>query len=167
MKTGFKDSDIARLTKKANFWAWDVHKGAQRAVEDTTLAVHTHAVQNVAVKRGDLKRDIRFKIRKLAGIIVAGSEDVTYPAHVEFGTTPHIIEPVNASLLRFKTSSGDIVFAKRVNHPGTQAQPFMTPAAEANRRKHTQRMKTAVKKAKTGGTKATAPKAPTNLDKLK
>ena len=160
MKTGFRDSDIATLKTKVNFWVSNVHKNAQEAVEDTTLAVHVHAVTNVAVKRGDLKRDIRFKIGKLAGIIVAGSEDVGYAAHVEFGTSPHIIEPRNANLLRFKDSSGNVVFARRMNHPGTQAQPFMTPAAEANRRKHSRKMKAAVKKSNTGGTKATAPKAP-------
>lgn len=167
MKTAFRDRDIATLTKKVNFWAWNVHKNTQEAVEDTTLSVHTHAVQNVAVKRGDLKRDIRFKIGRLAGLIVAGSEDVPYAGYVEFGTTPHVIEPRNASLLRFKDSSGNFVFAKRVNHPGTQAQPFMSPAAEANRRRHARNMKAAVKKSKTGGTKATAPKAPLKTDKLK
>ena len=136
MKTGFRDSDIATLKTKVNFWVSNVHKNAQKAVEDTTLAVHTHAVQNVAVDKGNLKRDIRFKLGTLAGLVIAGSEDVTYAAHVEFGTSPH------------------------GGHPGTREQPFMSPAAEANRRKHSQKMKTAVKKSKTGGTKATAPKAP-------
>lgn len=158
MKTGFKDRDIATLKTKVNFWVSNVHKNSQEAVEDTTLAVHTHAVQNVAVKRGDLKRDIRFKIGRLAGLIIAGSEEIGYAGHVEFGTTPHVIEPRTSNLLRFKDSSGNPVFARRVNHPGTEAQPFMTPAAEAAHRTHKSNMKAAVKKSKTGGTKATAPR---------
>jgi hypothetical protein len=41
------------------------------------------------------------------------------------GTRPHIIEPKNPSgVLAFLASSGDVVFAHRVEHPGTAANDF-------------------------------------------
>jgi hypothetical protein len=63
--------------------------------------------------------------------------------YVDQGTEPHIIRPVNASRLRFSSgyqaktapianaqagsgrSSGDVVFAKEVHHPGTEAREFV------------------------------------------
>ena len=39
---------------------------------------------------------------------------------MEFGTQPHVIVPVKASVLRFVSREGDLVFTKRVNHPGTE-----------------------------------------------
>lgn len=46
---------------------------------------------------------------------------------IESGTAAHIIEPSRARVLAF-TVGGDRIFAKRVNHPGTEAKPFMAPA---------------------------------------
>ena len=66
----------------------------------------------------------------------------SYAAYVERGTKPHVIRPRNRKALRFPASSGDarlsgsprsggrVRFAKRVNHPGTRAQPFMVPGAQ-------------------------------------
>ncbi len=122
--------EIAQLTVNFNRYSRRARKAVQEAVEDTTVAVHAHAVSHVAVDRGDLKRDIDYKIGKLSGIVFAGSEEVPYAAHVEYGTSPHIIEPVDSNLLVFKNSAGEKVFATRVNHPGTAAQPFMRPAAK-------------------------------------
>jgi len=52
---------------------------------------------------------------------------VDYALHVEYGTAPHIIRPVNGKALKFKGSNGEDVFAKQVNHPGTRPQPFIRP----------------------------------------
>lgn len=43
------------------------------------------------------------------------------------GTRPHQIRPVRAQALRF-TTGGRIVFAKLVNHPGTQPNDFLGKA---------------------------------------
>lgn len=39
---------------------------------------------------------------------------------MEFGTQPHLIVPVKAKVLRFVSREGDLVFTKRVEHPGTE-----------------------------------------------
>jgi len=50
---------------------------------------------------------------------------VDYAAHVEFGTKPHDIVPKNKKALKFK-GVGGTVFAKKVRHPGTRPNPFIS-----------------------------------------
>ena len=96
-----------------------------------------------------LRRQILlFKIGVMEYMMIC---NVDYGLHVEFGTKPHLIEPVNAKALMFPRAGGtlgvssggkgftkfefggkkvqrNVVFAKRVFHPGTNAQPFFRPA---------------------------------------
>lgn len=46
----------------------------------------------------------------------------SYAPFVEFGTKPHVIEPKNAKALYWPGADHPV---KRVNHPGTKANPFM------------------------------------------
>ena len=57
-----------------------------------------------------------------------------YAVFVEFGTAPHEIRPVNASVLAFE-AGGKMVFTPLVRHPGSKANPFMERAAEDTRSK--------------------------------
>ena len=52
---------------------------------------------------------------------VFSAGDVKYAAIHEYGgqTAPHIIEPKKANVLAF-AGAGGMVFAKRVNHPGSK-----------------------------------------------
>lgn len=63
-----------------------------------------------------------------------------YAVFVELGTRAHDIVPRVKKALRFAVggnarltgtprTGGQVVFAKRVRHPGTKAQPFMVPGA--------------------------------------
>jgi hypothetical protein len=63
-----------------------------------------------------------------------------YAAFVELGTRPHVIVPRTKKVLRWPAtgsatlsgrvaSGGQAIFARKVNHPGTKAQPFMVPGA--------------------------------------
>jgi hypothetical protein len=54
--------------------------------------------------------------------------------YVEYGTRPHEIRPVFASVLRFEVE-GKVVFTQVVHHPGTRAQPFVRETAEMTREK--------------------------------
>lgn len=62
--------------------------------------------------------------RALSAVIVC-----THPAtrYVVKGTPRHMIYPVRARALRF-TTGGRIVFAAKVNHPGTAANDFLNAA---------------------------------------
>lgn len=54
-----------------------------------------------------------------------------YGPHVEYGTEPHVILPKNGQFLVFMVN-GKKVFVRKVNHPGTPAQPYMGPSFDRN-----------------------------------
>jgi len=48
-----------------------------------------------------------------------------YAQYVEFGAEPHTILPRTAKALKFMTKSGEIVYRKRVEHPGYSGWHFL------------------------------------------
>lgn len=54
---------------------------------------------------------------------------MVYATYVNDGTRPHVIRPRNAQVLRFRVG-GRIVFARKVDHPGTKPNPFLDRALE-------------------------------------
>jgi hypothetical protein len=91
-------------------------------------------------KTGNLARTIH-----LGAVTPTRAETIAsadYAAYVERGTRPHEIRPKNRKALRWAAdgasarlsgtprSGGRVRFAKRVQHPGTRAQPFMIPGAQ-------------------------------------
>lgn len=56
-----------------------------------------------------------------------------YGALVVSGTQPHIIEPVSARVLAWLGADGEMHFAKRVQHPGTQPNDFPMRAWQSAR----------------------------------
>jgi hypothetical protein len=104
------------------------------------LALTAIREQKILVPRktGNLGRSIR-----LGAITPTMAETVataSYAAYVERGTRPHEIRPRNRKALRWAAGSarlsgtprsgGQVRFAKRVQHPGTKAKPFMLPGAQ-------------------------------------
>lgn len=78
-------------------------------------------VKAVPVDTGRLKNSIKFRVDSDGAIEISMAE---YGENVEFGTAPHVIFPKSAKALKFK-SGNETVFAKSVNHPGTDPQPFI------------------------------------------
>ena len=81
-------------------------------------------------RTGKLARSTRFQIKghgedqALEVRQGAKTEQGEFYGHfVREGTAAHIIEPVRASALAFVVG-GKLVFAKRVQHPGTAANPY-------------------------------------------
>lgn len=64
---------------------------------------------------------------------------------LETGTSPHIIEPVNAKFLHFLINGKD-VYAKRVQHPGTVAMPHFQPSLEANKNNYNNKIRDALRR---------------------
>jgi HK97 gp10 family phage protein len=83
------------------------------------------------VRSGRLLGSIREQVRGLEATV---GPTVPYAIYVEYGTRPHEIRPVFASVLRFKIE-GKIVFTPIVHHPGTRAQPFVHETAEVTKQK--------------------------------
>lgn len=84
-----------------------------------------YARKDVGKRTGRLARSIHVQLTSVGtGLMVrVGSDNKIALLHHE-GTRPHIIRPRNASALMF-TVNGRVVFAAKVNHPGTRANPYL------------------------------------------
>ena len=95
--------------------------------------------------------------------MLVGTENVIL-GYVDDGTRPHIIRPVRASRLRFKSgynaktkphkigsqaggAFGDTVYAMQVRHPGSKAREFSPTIQKRRRKPFTRRMVKAMQKA--------------------
>lgn len=103
-----------------------------RYVRGKASEIASVARRIVPVRSGVLRGSIRVQqSRDVGGRFAAGYDVAANAAYARFvhdGTKPHVIVPRNASVLAFQVG-GTTVFARRVNHPGTKAQPFLTNAA--------------------------------------
>lgn len=78
---------------------------------------------NVPVDTGALRDSFSYSISK--NTVDVFSTEADKLNWIDKGTKPHIIEPVNTSVLRFEID-GQEIFASRVYHPGTKANPIYT-----------------------------------------
>ena len=121
-------SRIEAITPDADF----LRKLALLAVREQKLLVPR--------KTGNLGRSIHLgRVTATQAETIASAD---YAVYVERGTRAHEIRPRNRKALRFPASGGDarlsgsvrtggnVRFAKRVQHPGTKAKPFMVPGAK-------------------------------------
>lgn len=108
---------------------WRAHDNIEAAIDYAwpvaTKYVRDRAASNAPKKTGALSRSLKLTVQKRSATIVA---QVPYSLYVHEGTSPHVIVPKNASVLVFEVG-GETVFARKVNHPGTRPQPFLTDAA--------------------------------------
>jgi hypothetical protein len=106
-----------------------------------SLAIVAIAEQKRLVPRktGNLGRSIG--IGRVTATLAETVATANYAAAVELGTKAHVIVPRRRKALRFAPggsgtlsgrprSGGPVVFARKVDHPGTRAQPFMVPGAQ-------------------------------------
>lgn len=100
-------------------------KGIQKAVEQTVLLVNKTAKRTAPSNTAELRKSIRSSVNGMSGSVEVG---ISYAVAVHEGTRPHIIVPKNKKALANKRTGQ--MFGKRVNHPGTKAQPFLREAVE-------------------------------------
>ena len=72
--------------------------------------------ENISVERAD-GDDLQIVSRRPIG-------PSGVPLFIEFGTRPHTIEPEDREALSWPGAGHPV---KRVNHPGTRAQPYLRP----------------------------------------
>lgn len=107
-----------------------VHAALLKKVWELVLKIEAYIKTNklngqvLNRRTGKLARSIASEVEdnfeRIIGIIFQ-SADVPYGAIHEFGgkTAAHVIVPKKASVLRFWDKSGQKVFARKVNHPGS------------------------------------------------
>lgn len=104
--------------------------GVRRDLRRRAENVYNAQRRKVGVKSGALRASIRVVDRGNRGLgkaniqVVAGRPGMHQTGYQEYGTRPHVITPKRARALRF-VSGGQVVFARRVNHPGTKATRFI------------------------------------------
>jgi phage gpG-like protein len=103
----------------------DAPRHYQRFFSQAGNIVQQAMQETAPVRTGALRGSIRVQL----GLDFARvGPTVPYAAFVEFGTQPHEILPRRAQALRFKTQGGEVVFARRVWHPGFEGRFFVRQA---------------------------------------
>lgn len=113
----------------------DIRAKAPVMAQRVTDAIRAHApvgkdrpdgYEGGALREGLAPRSVEIP----DGVSLQTVSDRPYAKYVIGGTGPHLIEARTARALRFWVEGGDIVFAKRVNHPGTAPNPFYREAKD-------------------------------------
>jgi hypothetical protein len=99
----------------------------QKLIEKLADIAWASAFWNAPRKTGQLASSIEKEVGEGEASIEVLAP---YAVHVIRGTRPHLIRPVNASVLAFENANGKMIFSKLVQHPGTKANPFMQQAAQ-------------------------------------
>lgn len=106
---------------------------ATRLVARLASRVAATAKMRAPVDTGKLRQETNAQaMPQVQGSVVRSSvqSQVDYAMAVHEGMRPLVILPKNGQALRFTTSSG-VVYATRVNHPGTKGRPFLRNALDA------------------------------------
>lgn len=110
-------------------WQRRIDRAADRnAVGPLAHDIAEDAGANAPVDTGALSRS--YGVVKPAELVRHVGSSLAYADMVERGTRPHEIVPVNRQALWWPGADHPV---RRVQHPGTQAQPHLRPAAYTRR----------------------------------
>lgn len=116
--------DNAALTQFINDPDGPIKKDLRRRANN----VQRRARQLVGVKTGALRQSIQVKeLQTLVTPSISIGSQLPYALAHHEGTRPHTIDPNSERLLRFKVA-GKVVYARRVQHPGTRPNPYLARA---------------------------------------
>ena len=100
-----------------------VERNKKPLMDETIRILLRYADRNTPDKTGTLRRGNQSEV-VASGDYGRVFNHVPHANFVHGGTRPHVIRPRSpGGVLAFKIG-GQMVFAKRVNHPGTKANPF-------------------------------------------
>jgi hypothetical protein len=138
MTTTFTITGQAELTRRLTA----IGQAPVDILRDTGLHAVREAKLLVPRRTGNLGRTIRIGALTPTYVEVkaGGTSQVGYAAAVEFGSRAHVIVPRVASVLawggprtlggRLRAGGRPTNFARRVNHPGSRARPYLIPGLE-------------------------------------
>lgn len=110
----------------------EIDEAIDRGTAETALSIEKTAKVKAPVRDGELRADI--KALKMAMAIYSIGTTKKYGPSMEYGSKPHSITPNGPYPLRFFwEKKGRWVSTYQVDHPGTEAQPFIRPALNKHR----------------------------------
>jgi hypothetical protein len=125
-----------RVDRKALRRLFDAGRGTKMGddLDRRAARVRSRARQLVGVDTGLLISTIRVESGPGYRDVVAGRRGAgtKYVLPHHDGSEPHVIRPRRAKALRF-VINGRVIFAARVNHPGSRGTYFLTRALPAAR----------------------------------
>ena len=109
-----------------------LERKAAEAMRDVVLRIEGAAKERANVESGNMRSQIRGTILPVLGDVIIGvvGVPVDYAKWVHEGTGPHTITAENG-VLAFE-AGGEMVFAREVQHPGYEGNPFLDEAIRAN-----------------------------------
>lgn len=118
------------------------YPAVERAVRETMRSLAEEAKQDMEATTRGWKHDATFHaIADRTGYII-GTDDEVWN-WLDQGTRPHVIRPRRARRLRFVTS-GRVVWARQVNHPGTKPRAWSKMIKHKYQREMPHRMNEAI-----------------------
>ena len=128
--TAVASADISRLAAALKQASQESGVTTQEVLVQSANHILAEMEAKTPVKTGNLRQSLGIKVGNDRVTIGPNLTQAPYGGYVEFGTKPHEIRPKKGKYLVF-TIGGKKIFTKKVNHPGTQAQPYIQPAFEA------------------------------------
>ena len=113
------------IAKRVATWSHNVGPELGRATLQCATVLTAAAKRESPVRTGRLRRSISYVAGGPARYVV--SPNVPYAASVHGGTRAHVIVPTVKKALFWKGARHPV---RRVNHPGTKGNPFMTRALD-------------------------------------
>ncbi|MDE2100384.1 MAG: hypothetical protein KGL39_24240 [Patescibacteria group bacterium] len=102
-----------------------MHRAALQVAAYGTLALRDYAPKRTGQFAASIHANVLLANNDVRVSFVAEQPLATW---IIKGTRPHIIQPRTKKVLRFVASSGEVVFAPIVHHPGTRPNDFRRPA---------------------------------------
>lgn len=107
----------------------NVMEYADKALVRTIVEGESICIKEAPIDKGALRRGIGTSHPNMGTVCLTCSEKYWY--WNQYGSSPHVITPRSSKgLLVWKGKDGKKHFAKKVNHPGTKANPFVTRTAQ-------------------------------------
>lgn len=101
-------------------------KNLDTAIRKVVLFIRNRAVTNAPIRTGNLRASVYTDFQPLRGEIGFAAK---YAAAVHDGSKAHVILPKNGKALFWKGASHPV---RKVNHPGSRANPYLRRAVEEN-----------------------------------
>ena len=111
LETGYPLKDLPK----------DIQTMIRETVAQTADMAYNEMVASAPMRTGAYLASI---VKGVRGLVAQVGPTVPYWIYVEKGTRPHMIFPVNASVLHF-TVGGQGVFTRYAFHPGTRPNPVV------------------------------------------